>query len=177
MLSPPNIVSRLKRQPLRGLEQKYSYRSVTASARQAFFPRKTPPEINSAHYTNWTFALMAILLLATASGTVPAQQSSQSQTSAQPAPAPIASAQLGTKKQSETATPATMPPVTTPIVADPHQAQIIADTQKLLKLSQELKAEVAKSNKDTLSLTVVKKAEEVEKLAKTLKDELSKSHF
>ena len=62
------------------------------------------------------------------------------------------------------------------MVTDPHQAQIIADTQKLLKLSQELKAEVAKSNKDTLSLTVIKKAEEVEKLAKTLKDELNKSH-
>ena len=62
-----------------------------------------------------------------------------------------------------------------PAVTDPHQAQIIADTQKLLKLSQELKAEVAKSNKDTLSLTVIKKAEEVEKLAKTLKEELSKS--
>ena len=61
-------------------------------------------------------------------------------------------------------------------VTDPRQAQIIADTQKLVKLSQELKAEVAKSNKDTLSLTVIKKAEEVEKLAKTLKDELSKTH-
>ena len=75
------------------------------------------------------------------------------------------------KKTPEAATPPAQPAVT-----DPHQAQIIADTQKLLKLSQELKAEVAKSNKDTLSLTVIKKAEEVEKLAKTLKDELNKSH-
>ena len=58
---------------------------------------------------------------------------------------------------------------------DPREAQITADTQKLLKLSQELKAEVAKSNKDTLSLSVIKKAEEVEKLAKTLRDELSKT--
>jgi hypothetical protein len=64
----------------------------------------------------------------------------------------------------------------TAAVADPRQAQIVADTQKLVKLSQELKAEVAKSNKDTLSLTVIKKAEEVEKLAKTLKEELNKAH-
>jgi hypothetical protein len=39
-------------------------------------------------------------------------------------------------------------------------------------LSQELKAEVAKSNKDTLSLAVVKKAAEVEKLAKSLKERM-----
>jgi hypothetical protein len=60
--------------------------------------------------------------------------------------------------------------------ADPRQAQIEADTQKLLKLSQELKAEVAKSSKDTLSLSVIKKAEEVEKLARTLKEELKKDN-
>src|SRR5271154_2952961 len=30
---------------------------VRCTARQAFFPRKTPTETNSAHYTNCTFAL------------------------------------------------------------------------------------------------------------------------
>ncbi len=59
---------------------------------------------------------------------------------------------------------------------DPKQAQLIADVQKLVKLSQELKAEIAKSNKDTLSLTVIKKSEEVEKLAKSVKEEMNKSH-
>jgi hypothetical protein len=58
---------------------------------------------------------------------------------------------------------------------DPRQARISADTQKLVKLSQELKTEVDKSNKDTLSLAVIKKAEEVEKLAKSLKEEISKN--
>ena len=99
-----------------------------------------------------------------------AQQSPSNQSNTPPPPA-AASPKTDAKKAPETATSAT-----TPVVTDPHQAQIIADTQKLLKLSQELKAEVAKSNKDTLSLTVIKKAEEVEKLAKTLKDELNKSH-
>jgi type VI protein secretion system component VasF len=50
------------------------------------------------------------------------------------------------------------------------RADLLADTEKLYKLSQELKAEVAKSNKDTLSVSVVKKAQEVERLAKSIKD-------
>jgi hypothetical protein len=60
--------------------------------------------------------------------------------------------------------------------ADPREAQLLADTEKLLKLSQELKAEVDKSTKDTLSLAVIKKAEEVEKLAKSIKERLNKTH-
>ncbi len=53
-----------------------------------------------------------------------------------------------------------------------RQAQLVADTNKLYQLAQELQAEVAKSNKNTLSLAVVKKAAEVEKLAKSLKDRM-----
>lgn len=56
--------------------------------------------------------------------------------------------------------------------ADPRQAQLLVDTQKLYQLTQELKAEVAKSNKDTLSIAVIKKAQEVEKLAKSLKERM-----
>jgi hypothetical protein len=118
----------------------------------------------------WRLSMGIWLLASAAAGSVFAQQSSEGQPTKPPA-AVAASAQANAKKVPETAAPAEQPPVT-----DPHQAQIIADTQKLVKLSEELKAEVAKSNKDTLSLAVIKKAEEVEKLAKTLKDELSKSH-
>ena len=53
-----------------------------------------------------------------------------------------------------------------------RQAQLVADTNKLYQLAQELQAEVAKSNKNTLSLAVVKKAAEVEKLAKSLKERM-----
>ena len=56
--------------------------------------------------------------------------------------------------------------------ADARQAQLLADTERLYQLTQELKAEVAKSNKDTLSIAVIKKAEEVEKLAKSLKQKM-----
>jgi hypothetical protein len=55
---------------------------------------------------------------------------------------------------------------------DARQAQIAADTERLFKMAQELKAEVAKSNKDILSVAVVKKADEIEKLAKSLKERM-----
>ena len=67
-------------------------------------------------------------------------------------------------------------PTTAPMTpAEARQAQLVADTQRLYQLTQELKDEVAKSNKDTLSIPVVKKAEEVEKLAKSLKERMRAS--
>jgi hypothetical protein len=63
-----------------------------------------------------------------------------------------------------------------PAKMDAQQARILADTQRLRKLSEELRAEVDKSSKETLSLSVIKKAQEVEKLAKSLKEEISKSY-
>ena len=56
--------------------------------------------------------------------------------------------------------------------AEERQAKIVSDTKKLYDMVQDLKAEVAKSNKDTLSLSVVKKAAEIEKLAKSLKEQM-----
>jgi hypothetical protein len=50
------------------------------------------------------------------------------------------------------------------------QEELRADTEKLYQLTQELKAEVAKSNKDTLSVSVIKKAQEIERLAKSIKE-------
>jgi type VI protein secretion system component VasF len=53
-----------------------------------------------------------------------------------------------------------------------RQRQLIADTEKLFFLAQQLRDEVAKSNKDQLSVPVVKKSEEIEKLAKTVKEKM-----
>ncbi|MGA9720705.1 MAG: hypothetical protein WBQ79_20660 [Acidobacteriaceae bacterium] len=53
-----------------------------------------------------------------------------------------------------------------------RQKQLQRDTDKLLSLAKELKDEVDKSNKDTLSVDVVKKAAEIEKLAKSVKDRM-----
>jgi hypothetical protein len=55
-----------------------------------------------------------------------------------------------------------------------RQAEIEADTKKLYQVAAELRAEVARTYKDSLSLTVIKKAAEVEKLAKSLKARINK---
>lgn len=46
------------------------------------------------------------------------------------------------------------------------------DTEKLLKLATELKESVDKATKDTLSLEVIRKTEEVEKLAKQVRQKM-----
>jgi 5'-deoxynucleotidase YfbR-like HD superfamily hydrolase len=46
------------------------------------------------------------------------------------------------------------------------------DTDKLLKLSTELKSYVDKSDENVLSIDVIKKAEQIEKLAKSVKDKM-----
>jgi hypothetical protein len=51
-----------------------------------------------------------------------------------------------------------------------RQKKLVADTARLLELATELKAEVDKSNKDTLSLDVVRKADAIEKLAHSVKE-------
>jgi len=50
-----------------------------------------------------------------------------------------------------------------------RQADLRRDTDKLLKLSTELKEYVDKSNENILSLDVIKKADEIEKLAHSVK--------
>jgi hypothetical protein len=56
-----------------------------------------------------------------------------------------------------------------------RQKQIVADTQKLVTLANELQADVQKSNKDTLSVDVIRKADEIEKLAKSVRDKMKGS--
>jgi hypothetical protein len=49
---------------------------------------------------------------------------------------------------------------------------LVADTDRLLVLATDLKARVDKSTKDTLSLDVIKKADEIEKLAHSVKERM-----
>jgi hypothetical protein len=53
-----------------------------------------------------------------------------------------------------------------------RQAALKKDTDKLLKLAVELKDSVDKSNENVLSLDVMKKADEIEKLAHSVKDKM-----
>ncbi|HEY6375894.1 MAG TPA: hypothetical protein VIX90_10265, partial [Edaphobacter sp.] len=48
------------------------------------------------------------------------------------------------------------------------QKKLAADTDKLLAMATALKQQVDKTNKDVLSVDVIKKAEEIEKLARSL---------
>lgn len=56
-----------------------------------------------------------------------------------------------------------------------RQAAIKSDTEKLVKLTAELKAYVDKSNENVLSLEVLKKAEEIEKLARSVREKMKGS--
>jgi hypothetical protein len=56
--------------------------------------------------------------------------------------------------------------------AKARAAALKTDTDKLLKLSVELKDYVDKADENVLSLDVIKKAEEIEKLAKSVKDKM-----
>jgi len=53
-----------------------------------------------------------------------------------------------------------------------RQKQIVTETNQLLDLARQLKDAVDKSDKDQLSLQVVHKAEEIEKLAKDVKNKM-----
>jgi len=53
-----------------------------------------------------------------------------------------------------------------------RQKKLSEDTDKLLALAIELKERVDKTNKDVLSVDVIKKADEIEKLARSLKERL-----
>jgi hypothetical protein len=56
--------------------------------------------------------------------------------------------------------------------SDQRQRDIKNDTDKLLQLATELKQYVDKTDKNTMSLDVIKKADEIEKLAKAVKDKM-----
>ncbi len=93
---------------------------------------------------------------------------------------------MGAQDASQIAPPSSSVPSVVPDIAIPpqmesdqakmrnveRQKQLVEETQKLLSLANELKADVDKSNKDMLSLEVVRKADEIEKLAHNVKEKM-----
>jgi hypothetical protein len=57
-------------------------------------------------------------------------------------------------------------------MANERQKKIIDDTAKLLQLATELKTDVDKTNKDEMSLDVIRKADEIERLAHDVKQRM-----
>lgn len=116
-------------------------------------------------------AVFAFGAISLAAAQEPAQDSA--------AQAPASQAPAAAQTPASAAAPATAEAAAdTPkpaIPQTPQQKQLADDTAKLLALANELKAELDKSNKDTLSLGVIKKAEQVEKLAHKVRDEMKAS--
>ncbi len=55
---------------------------------------------------------------------------------------------------------------------DHRFAKLKNDTDELLRLATELKEEVDKANSNTLSVDVIKKSEQIEKLAKSVREKM-----
>ena len=95
-----------------------------------------------------------------------------------PDPAPAGAADKASESTQESKQQAADPkaaPSTPLSLKEMRQAEIEEGTKKLFELSAELRAEVAKTYKESLSLTVLKKAEEIEKLAKSVKEKMKGS--
>ena len=63
-------------------------------------------------------------------------------------------------------------PAASAVPVSPRQAQALADADQLLALAQQLKVEVDKTNRYMLSLKAIRKAEDIEKLAKNLQQQI-----
>jgi hypothetical protein len=116
--------------------------------------------------TRWKVLSTGSLLLLLAAGVLPRGQGQQNQTQQAPAaPAQTASA----APQPADPVRAPEPPVARPPAGQGEQRPA-TESAALLKLAMELKADVDKSSKDTLSLAVIRKADEIERMAHGMKD-------
>jgi hypothetical protein len=110
------------------------------------------------------FAGLAVAALAPVAGQQPPPSPPSASTSpASAASAPGAAAQNNSNdrqagKQSSDA------------VKAEEKKQPVQDSEKLLKLATSLKAEVDKTNQDTLSLSVIRQAGEIERLAHSVRE-------
>lgn len=57
-----------------------------------------------------------------------------------------------------------------------RQAQLRSDTEKLVSLTAELKQHVDKAGANILSMDVIKKAQEIQKLAKSVQDKMRNAY-
>jgi hypothetical protein len=70
------------------------------------------------------------------------------------------------------APPAPLSPEQQNKLAKDRYEKLKKDTDQLLKLATELKESVDKANQNTLSVDVIKKTEQIEKLAKSVRDKM-----
>lgn len=105
---------------------------------------------------SWISFLLLVLAVA------PVSSSAQRRGLPPPAQNPVPEEQPTTRAQQEMAKKANQQ----------RQAELKRDTEKLFQLATELKQYVDRTNEDVLSLDVLKKAEEIEKLAHNVKERM-----
>ena len=124
------------------------------------FPAR--PDAVSDLNAGWTPALMLVGVVLVAALSCFAQEGHPV------APQAPVSAATAPKSQTETASK-----LQKAVAADSERKKQISDeSTQLLAMALSLKAEVDKTNKDTLSLNVIRKADEIERLAKTVKEKI-----
>ena len=62
--------------------------------------------------------------------------------------------------------------VRTEMAAEDRQKRMLADAEQLVAMAQQLKSAVDQARKDELSVQVIKQADQIEKLAKSVKDRM-----
>jgi len=87
-------------------------------------------------------------------------------------PVPVESPAPASPPAQAVPAPQPAPPPDPPLSTDPVERQLQIDTAHLLRLTQELKAELDKAGNNTLSLAALRKADEVQKLARELKGKM-----
>ncbi len=125
----------------------------------------------------WLCALAAVGLLVLAAGVgllrVHAQQDSISLPAIDP-PGVAAKRAAGQGDQlAQSAANANLQAAAKP--GDPNQPEVARECANLLKMATDLKLAVDKTNQDTLSVTVVRKADAIEQLARKVKSGSGKS--
>ena len=89
-----------------------------------------------------------------------------------PPPPPVTDPQFGPRRNQEEPPDARMERDRLKAWNKERYENLKKDTDKLLKLATELKESVDKANKDMLSLEVIRKTEEVERLARSVREKM-----
>lgn len=129
-----------------------SLRRISASVSGGWFRRRRGQFCVATSFALIALAAGAGLLRGHAQQSFPLPAFDPPKTTAAPKPAP---------DQKKSAAPAS--------AANAHQSGVAGECADLLKMATDLKTEIDKSTKDTLSVTVVRKAGQIEDLARKVR--------
>ena len=115
-------------------------------------------------------AFLGAIFLTPSLGMATAYQTSQS--TPQPVTRPLAPMDEGPPADPHDPTTAMREANRARSMANERQKKIAEDTTKLLQLATELKTDVDKTTKDEMSLDVIRKADEIERLAHDVKQRM-----